>query len=104
MVRSRQAQTTEPDPQEPVLEWVPYKPTGGKLRVTHTSCCGRYEFASEGGHFFVLRPIADDCYEETGRGLYRQALDAYIALAERHRDEHWSRRERPQPDTFLKMG
>ncbi|MEO3806655.1 hypothetical protein [Nonomuraea sp. B1E8] len=82
--------------------WEAYKPTGGILRISYTSCCGALELASEGGHFFVLRSAGDGGYEETGRGLYRQAIDLYIALAERHRDEHLHRREKPAPDAFLK--
>ncbi|MEO3797780.1 hypothetical protein ABGB14_46930 [Nonomuraea sp. B10E15] len=81
--------------------WETYNPTGGTLRISYTSCCGAFELASEGGHFFVLRSTGDGGYEETGRGLHRQAMDLYITLAERHRDEHLRRGERPEPDTFL---
>jgi hypothetical protein len=99
MVRAKQPHTVEQD--ESTFEWVPYTPVGSMLRVSHTSCCGRFEWASEGGRFFVLRPADDGGYEETGRGRYRQALDVYIALAERHRAEHLRRGEAPEPDTFL---
>lgn len=85
--------------EEPAFEWEPYTP-GSVLRVTHTSCCGLYEFASGGGTFFVLRHTGDG-YEETGRGRHRKALNIYIALAEAHRAEHVRRGERPEPDTFL---
>ncbi|GAA1681064.1 hypothetical protein GCM10009733_092250 [Nonomuraea maheshkhaliensis] len=98
MIRARRPQTAEPDPPEPVFEWVPYTPIGSALRITHTSCCGRYEFACEGGRFFVLRPVAGGSYEETGRGLYRHALTIYTALVEHHRAEHRHRVRRPGSD------
>ncbi|MDX3101696.1 hypothetical protein PW035_12715 [Nonomuraea angiospora] len=62
--------------------------------------CGRYEWASEDGLFFVLRRTGNR-YEETGRGLYRQTLDIYIVLAEAHHAEHLRRGARTEPDTFL---
>jgi hypothetical protein len=96
------AQTLEPTREEPAFEWVRYEPVGSLLRVSRTSCCGRFEWASEGGHFFVLRSTDDGGYEETGRGLYRQAIDVYVTLAEHHRAEHLRRGERPGPDTFLR--
>ncbi|GAA2842543.1 hypothetical protein [Nonomuraea rubra] len=86
--------------QGPAFEWAPYRPSGGTLRVSHTSCCGRYEWGREGGSFFVLRSTGDG-YQETGRGRYRYALDVYIALAETHNAEHIRRGETPEPDTFL---
>ncbi|MBT2232781.1 hypothetical protein [Nonomuraea sp. NEAU-A123] len=104
MTRARQAHTVEPEQNEqdePPFRWVPYRTVGSQLRVSHTSCCGLWEWASEGGQFFVLRRTGD-CYEETGRGLYRQALDIYIALAEAHHAEHLRHGETPEPDTFLK--
>ncbi|MFI7643276.1 hypothetical protein [Nonomuraea sp. NPDC049400] len=103
MARARQPQTVEPEQkeqEEPAFEWTPYRPTGSQLRVSHTSCCGQYEWASEGGRFFVLRST-NDGYEETGRGLYKQAMEVYIALAEHHRDKHLRHRERSEPDSFL---
>ncbi|MEV0306556.1 hypothetical protein [Nonomuraea fuscirosea] len=84
-----------------MFEWVPYTPVGSALRVTHTSCCGLLEFASEGGAFFVLRRICGGRDEETGRGHYRQAFDIYVALAEAHQAEHQRRGEAPEPDSFL---
>jgi hypothetical protein len=102
MARARQPQQAEPEQDEPAFAWVPYQPIGNLLRVSHTSCCGRFEWASEGGQFFVLRSTSGGGYEETGRGRYRQAMDVYIALAERHRDEHLRRGETAEPDTFLK--
>ncbi|MEV6033546.1 hypothetical protein AB0L65_20495 [Nonomuraea sp. NPDC052116] len=104
MARARQ-QTVEPEQDEqdqPAFKWEPYRTVGSILRVSHTSCCGLYEWASEGGQFFVLRQTEEGGYEETGRGLYRQAMDVYIALAKAHRAEHLRRRETPEPDTFLK--
>jgi hypothetical protein len=105
--RARQPLTVEPkqDEQEPApaFVWEPYTP-GSVLRVSHTSCCGLYEWAAEGGQFFVLRSAGDSGYEETGRGRYRQALDVYIALAEALRGEHLRCGERPDPDTFLVNG
>jgi hypothetical protein len=103
MTRARQPQTVEPEQSEqdePTFRWEPYRTVGSLLRVSHISCCGLYEWASEGGQFFVLRRIGDR-YEETGRGLYRQARAVYIALAEHHRAEHRSRGEKPEPDDFL---
>ncbi|MEU8403847.1 hypothetical protein AB0C28_52475 [Nonomuraea sp. NPDC048892] len=103
MARARQ-QTVEPEQDEqdqPAFKWEPHRTVGSLLRVSHTSCCGLYEWASEGGQFFVLRRTGDR-YEETGRGLYRQALDIYIALAEAHQAQHLRRGEAPEPDTFLK--
>ncbi|MEV0624150.1 hypothetical protein AB0I81_63330 [Nonomuraea sp. NPDC050404] len=49
----------------------------------------------------MLRRSGDDRYEETGRGRYRKALEAYIALVMRHGTEHLSRGEGSEPDTFL---
>ncbi|MEQ4717937.1 hypothetical protein [Nonomuraea sp. B19D2] len=87
-------------PTADTFEWTPYVSRGGILRVAHTSCCGRYELASEGGQFFVLRQAEEAGYEETGRGRYRQVLDVYIALAEQHHAEHARSGERPEPDDF----
>ncbi|MEU8251854.1 hypothetical protein [Nonomuraea sp. NPDC048916] len=100
--RGRQTIEHERQEPEPTFEWEPYTPSGGMLRVPHTSCCGRYEWGAEGGTFFVLRRTGDGGYEQTGRSLYRQAIDVYIALAEHHDAEHRRRGERAEPDTFLK--
>ncbi|SEH02394.1 hypothetical protein SAMN05444920_12652 [Nonomuraea solani] len=102
MARAQEPQTMGHE-QEAVFEWAPHRPSGGTLRVSHTSCCGRYEWGCEGGSFFVLRSTADG-YQETGRGRYRRALDVYIALAEAHNAEHVRRGETPEPDTFLAKG
>lgn len=85
---------------DPAFTWEPYRPSG-VLRVTHTSCCGMYEFASRGGTFFVLRHVGGARYEETGRGRYPIALAAYIALVKQHHADHRGRGERPEPDTYL---
>lgn len=99
MARARQPQV-EPEQDKSAFKWESYRTVGGPLRVSHTSCCGRYEWASEGGQFFVLCRTGDS-YEETGRGLYRQALNIYIALAEAHHAEHLRCGETPEPDIFL---
>jgi hypothetical protein len=85
----------------PDIEWEPYTSSGGVLRVTHTSCCGLFEWAAEGGRFFVLRRTSGGGYEETGRGLHHQAIEVYKALVQDHHAWHRRRGERPEPDTFL---
>ncbi|GAA3251166.1 hypothetical protein GCM10020216_084450 [Nonomuraea helvata] len=94
--RSRRPSTQTTD----TFEWTPYTPSGANLRVGHTSCCGRYELASEGGQYVVLRRAADG-YEETRRGRYRAAVTVYVALVAEHREEHRSRGEEPEYDALL---
>jgi hypothetical protein len=93
-----QPQRVEPTP---VFTWEPLRdPGNGIVRARHTSCCGAYELASLGGEFFVLRP-AGDGHEETGRGIYRNAVIVYMALVQEHRVEHWRQGEQPEYDALL---
>ncbi|MGI5293032.1 hypothetical protein ACQEVF_58325 [Nonomuraea polychroma] len=101
MARPRPQTIEHEQEQEPTFEWEPYKPSGAKLRSSHTSCCGQYEWACEGGLFLVLRRSSNGRYEETGRGVHNQAIAVYIALVEQHNRDHRARGERPEPDTFL---
>ncbi|WP_433435392.1 hypothetical protein [Nonomuraea sp. CA-141351] len=89
-------------PTADTFKWMPYVSHGGILRIGDTSCCGRYELASEGGQFFVLRHT-DDGYEETGRGrAHPKVVEIYTALViEHHNDKHARRGERPKLDDFL---
>jgi hypothetical protein len=83
------------------FEWTPYAPSGGILRIRHTSCCGRYELASEGGQVFVLRQ-AENGYEETGRGrTHCGAVRTYVAVVIKHRREHVTRGEPLEPDPYV---
>ena len=101
MARARRPQTVE---QQSNFEWEPYEsPGSGILRVGHTSCCGLYELASLGGQFFVLRPSEENGYEETGRGVYRKAVAAYVALVKQHRRHHLRRGEAPEYDSLLDL-
>ncbi|TMR89126.1 hypothetical protein [Nonomuraea basaltis] len=68
-----------------MYRWGPYIPRCLRPRVCKTSCCGEFELASEGGQYLVLRPTGDGGYEETARGLYARAAQAYADLAFRHR-------------------
>ncbi|MEV1005031.1 hypothetical protein [Nonomuraea sp. NPDC050202] len=96
--RSRRPNTQTGD----TFVWTPYAPSGGILRVRHTSCCGRYELASEGGQFFVLRQAENGGYEETGRGrTHRSAVRTYVALVIEHRREHVTREEPLEPDPYV---
>ncbi|MFG6193390.1 hypothetical protein [Nonomuraea sp. JJY05] len=96
--RSRRPSTQTAD----TFGWTPYATSGGTLRVRHTSCCGRYELASEGGQFFVLRQAERGGYEETGRGrTYRGAVRTYVALVIEHRREHITRGEPLEPDPYV---
>ncbi|MER7362675.1 hypothetical protein [Nonomuraea wenchangensis] len=96
--RSRPPSTQAGD----TFKWTPYTTSGGTLRVRHTSCCGRYELASEGGQFFVLRQAESGGYEETGRGrTHRGAVRTYVALVIEHRREHVARGEPLEPDPYV---
>jgi hypothetical protein len=63
--------------------WELYR-SRGLLRVRETSCCGLYEWASEGGVFFVLRYVKGVGYQETGRGRYRDAREVWARLIAEH--------------------
>ena len=63
-------------------EWEPHIPYG-PFQVTETSCCGEYEWCSEGGKFLILR-FNGEHYEETGRGRYLDARPVWEGLLKRH--------------------
>lgn len=67
--------------------WVPYH-RRDSVRISETSCCGIYEWASQGGIFFVLKRTSDG-YLETARGRYRFARQEWMRLLEEHREAHW---------------
>ncbi|GGP05438.1 hypothetical protein GCM10012278_24970 [Nonomuraea glycinis] len=68
-----------PDAPEPY--WEPYlRPRGDHIRIKETSCCGVYEWASQGGQFFVLRAVYPEGYEEAGRGCYKHAREVWVML------------------------
>lgn len=71
------------------------------LRVTETSCCGIYEWAGQGGLFFVLRYNGQG-YEETGRGLYRNARVVWDDLVHAHAQSHLSRRRTLSGEKFTR--
>ncbi|MGI5292736.1 hypothetical protein ACQEVF_56825 [Nonomuraea polychroma] len=100
MTNTHHSESAEPASDE--FTWERHEPTGSILRVGHTSCCGAFELASEGGQYVVLRPTDEpNVYEETGRGRYRTAVAAYITLVYRHRRGHKSRGETPEFDPLL---
>ncbi|MEU4576868.1 hypothetical protein [Nonomuraea sp. NPDC023979] len=66
--------------------WIPFVPAG-TVRIRETSCCGIYEWASQGGLFFVLQRTADGLLE-TARGQYRFARQKWDHLLEEHRKTH----------------
>lgn len=76
-------------PEQPVPRWEPYaRPARDRIRVIETSCCGAYEWACQGGQFLILRRTESEQYEETARGVFRQARQAWQALLIRHEEEH----------------
>ncbi|WP_406673701.1 hypothetical protein WBK31_33415 [Nonomuraea sp. N2-4H] len=77
-------------PEPPQVRWEPYRRRPrDRIRITETSCCGAYEWAAQGGLFLILRPTArPGRYEETGRGLYRQAREIWEALLAYHEQRH----------------
>jgi hypothetical protein len=78
-----------PAPDVPVLRWEPYlRPPGDYIRITETSCCGVYEWASQGGQFFVLRAAGPEGYEEAGRGRYKHAREVWTMLIAEFEKEH----------------
>lgn len=68
--------------------WVPFEPVG-TVRIRETSCCGIYEWASQGGIFFVLQRTVDGSLE-IGRGQYRFARQEWDRLLQEHRQTHGS--------------
>lgn len=64
-------------------KWRPYIPTGAQIRVAETSCCGEYEFCSEGGQYFILRNLAGE-HEETARGVYADTRETWSELVAEH--------------------
>ncbi|MDP9848115.1 MULTISPECIES: hypothetical protein [Streptosporangium] len=100
MTRTRQPQAVKQE--GPTPEWEPYTSHGAILRVRHTSCCGRYELASEGGEFFVLRPADRRGHEQTSRGrAYRDVIQMYAALVRKHHLDHTSRGEWYEADPYV---
>lgn len=66
--------------------WIPYQ-RKDPVRISETSCCGVYEWASQGGVFFVLQRTGDG-YLETARGRYRFARQEWIRLLDEHCETH----------------
>lgn len=64
------------------------RPARDRLRITETSCCGAYEWACQGGQFLILRAKDIKGFEETGRGLHKQARLVWDALVAEHENEH----------------
>ncbi|PRX61440.1 hypothetical protein B0I32_115295 [Nonomuraea fuscirosea] len=77
-------------PEPPPVQWEPYRRRPrDRIRIRETSCCGAYEWAAQGGLFLILRSAArPGRYEETGRGLYRQAREVWEALQNYHALQH----------------
>jgi hypothetical protein len=77
-------------PEMPGVWWEPYqRPPRDQIRIRETSCCGAYEWAGQGGHFLILRSAGrPGRYEETARGLYRQAREVWEALLAFHALQH----------------
>lgn len=67
-----------------MIGWESHRPHTPRTRVTETSCCGIYEWCSEGGRYFVLRQ-GEGGYEETGRGLHADARPIWDSLVQGHR-------------------
>jgi hypothetical protein len=85
--------------------WETYTSSGAILRVRHTSCCGAYELASEGGQSLVLRPDGNGGYQETGRGKDVKTVAAvYAALVTQHRAAHHHRGDGDQPGHHILLG
>ncbi|WP_219505282.1 hypothetical protein [Nonomuraea ceibae] len=71
------------------IEWEIYRrPETEPIRIADTSCCGAYEFASQGGQYLVLRRRPGGGYEEAGRGLHRQAQAVWDLLVTEHSGSH----------------
>ena len=65
-----------PAPDVPEPCWEPYlRPRRYHIRITETSCCGVYEWASQGEQLLFLRAAHPEGYEETGRGCYKHARE-----------------------------
>jgi hypothetical protein len=72
------------------MNWEPHVPRSPRgARIHKTSCCGEYEFASEGGEYFVLRSARGGKYQEVGRGLYANALEVwkYFIACHNHKED-----------------
>ncbi|SEN11422.1 hypothetical protein [Nonomuraea pusilla] len=72
------------------------RPARDRIRIIETSCCGAYEWACQGGQFLILRAKDPEGFEETGRGLHKQARLIWDALIAEHENEH--RRKNMSPD------
>lgn len=85
----------------PDITWEPYqRAESDPIRIASTSCCGAYELASQGGQYLVLRRSEQCGYEETGRGVYRDALTVWDNLVTEHNKGHPRHRE---PNTASRM-
>lgn len=72
-------------PRNATHKWEPHIPRC-PTRVHETSCCGEYEWASEGGEYLILRWTGNgETQEETGRGVYAAARAVWSELATQHR-------------------
>ncbi|MEQ4719383.1 hypothetical protein [Nonomuraea sp. B19D2] len=92
--RQRRAILTEYEVQARCIKdekWVPHNQRE-RARVSETSCCAAYEWASHGGLFFILRRTKKG-YEETGRGLFREARKIWDELTRKHAEEHQKEKE-----------
>lgn len=79
--------------------WEPFQSKrSDRIRVKETSCCGAYEWVCQGGLFLVLRHTGRG-YEETGRGLYRQARAVWDDLVLAHARSHSPSRASGPSDT-----
>lgn len=64
------------------------RPARDRIRITETSCCGAYEWACQGGQFLIHCGQTPEGFEETGRGLHKQARLIWDALVAEHENEH----------------
>lgn len=81
------------------IAWEPYQGyRADHIRISETSCCGAYEWACQGGHFLILR-YRGGRYEETGRGLHRQARAIWDQLLLAHVETHAPRARTRKPRT-----
>lgn len=75
--------------------WEPYE-RRERIRITETSCCGAFEWACQGGLYFILR-TTERGTEEAARGLYRQARNVWESLVLAHALDHMDRGAQEKP-------